>query len=175
MYDEPSLAETKSETDFLDSRVERFARSLAQRNSRRSFLGWAGKMLIAFTSAAVLVPTLPADRRVNTVEATTACTYWAYCYMDGYPCANCGGSDTSCPGGCTGGNYWTQCCQNPSDFCFYNVAYTDCCGCTVSCSGTFCNNSSQSSWCGNAGSYACTLAHVATKCNIACVQIPSRK
>jgi methylamine dehydrogenase light chain len=165
--------DASTEGDFVDSRVEEAARHLAQSTSRRSFLGWAGKLLIIAAGAGAVVPTLPVDRRIKRADATVDCSYWAYCYMDGYPCANCGGTDTTCPSGCTAGNYWTQCCQNPADNCYYHVGYTDCCGCSITCTGSWCSNSSEGTWCGGAGSYSCTLAHVTTKCPIGCPSRPA--
>jgi hypothetical protein len=114
----------------VDVRVEAMARALSQKASRRSVLGWTGKALLAMVGGVLLVPTLPTDRRVPKTEASSDCNYWEYCYMHGRPCSQCGATDTTCPSGCTAQSYWTQCCWNPSDGCYYRVDYVDCCGCS---------------------------------------------
>jgi len=156
----------------VDVRVEAMARALSQKASRRSVLGWTGKALLAMVGGVLLVPTLPADRRVPKTEASSDCNYWQYCYMHGVPCSQCGATDTTCPSGCTAQSYWTHCCWNPSDGCYYNVDYVDCCGCSPSCDNTWCTNSNQGSWCSGGGGYGCTQAVVHSKCPYTCVMRP---
>ncbi len=142
----------------LDGQIERFARGLAQRTPRRSVLGKAGKSLLVLAGVATLDPVLPWDRRLPTVAAQGDCSSWQYCGMHGYPCSGCGGSDSSCPGGCSGGSSWTYCCTSPGTNCSYYYTYQDCCGSCSSCGNPFCTNSSEPNWCGTAGSYKCTMA-----------------
>ncbi len=142
----------------VDGGFEHLARGLAQRTPRRSFLGKAGTVLLALAGAATLDPVLPWDRRISTVAAQGECGAWQYCGMHGHPCSGCGGSDSSCPGGCTEGSSWTYCCTYPGTSCTYYYTYRDCCGSCSSCSNSFCHGSDESDWCGTAGSYKCTLA-----------------
>jgi methylamine dehydrogenase light chain len=98
----------------------------------------------------------PLPRPHGVAEAAVSCTNTKYCWMHGFPCSCCGGSDTSCPAGTVRGAYWSYCCSHRL------ILYYDCCGGTVTCpSGCpFCNNSSQPNWCGSAGGgrYVCTQA-----------------
>jgi methylamine dehydrogenase light chain len=88
--------------------------------------------------------------------ATVSCTEWQYCYMHGYPCACCGGSDTGCPSGTSAGSHWPYCCSTNT------IWFIDCCGGTTTCPNTcsWCTNSTQPNWCGGVGNnrYVCTLA-----------------
>src|SRR5258708_1417017 len=97
----------------LDRAFEKSARSLAKRTSRRSLLASIGQIL----TGAALLPLLPIDRtaRAQTPKppgspptpASTAgvakptadeqnCEYWKFCAIDGFLCACCGGTSTSC-------------------------------------------------------------------------------
>jgi methylamine dehydrogenase light chain len=164
------LPRTDESNDALDAYVERASRMLAQGTSRRSFIRVMGTTILGLVGVTSTLPLLPIDRRTKPKDP--ACTYWKYCGMDGYPCANCGGSDTSCPSGSSAGTYWTGCCQNPVNNCSYYVAYYDCCG-SGSCSTNWCNNSSQPSWCdGAGGSYVCTLASVSPNLCTSCPSSP---
>ena len=77
----------------LDRLVERASRRVAQRTSRRSFLGRLGLAL----AGGAAMPLLPVDRTgrlkqahaqefAKTAQTTdpTACNYWRYCSSDGY-------------------------------------------------------------------------------------------
>ena len=87
----------------LDQLFEHSARSLARRTSRRSVLASLGQLL----TGAALLPLLPLDRgsRAHAAQARPGadspenCQYWKHCAIDGFLCACCGGSSTSCPPG----------------------------------------------------------------------------
>lgn len=130
---------------LLDRAFEKSARSLAKRTSRRSVLASLGQML----TGAALLPLLPIDRtaRAQSPAATVAkptadeqnCEYWKYCAIDGFLCACCGGTSTSCPPGTQSSPItWIGTCHNPADGRDYIVSYNDCCG-KVSCGDCFCN------------------------------------
>src|SRR3979409_2688857 len=104
----------------LDSVFEKSARSLAKRTSRRSLLAALGQML----TGAALLPLLPVDRTARAqspaspVAKPTAdeqnCQYWKFCAIDGFLCACCGGTSTSCPPGTTTSPItWIDTCQHP--------------------------------------------------------------
>ena len=129
----------------LDSVFEKSARSLAKRTSRRSLLAALGQML----TGAALLPLLPVDRTARAqspaspVAKPTAdeqnCQYWKFCAIDGFLCACCGGTSTSCPPGTqTSPITWIGTCHNPGDGRDYIISYNDCCG-KVSCGDCFCN------------------------------------
>ena len=143
----------------LDRWVERGARGLAQRSSRRSFLGLFGQAL----TGAALLPLLPVERGARAEAAEPAakaapagagaappavkasqadpnsCDYWKYCAIDGYLCGCCGGSSSSCPPGTVPSPItWIGTCHNPVDGRDYIVSYNDCCGKT-SCGQCWCN------------------------------------
>ena len=122
----------------LDRLVERASRRMAQRTSRRSFLGRLG---LALAGGAV-IPVLPVDRTgrlkqanaeefAKTAQTTdpTACNYWRYCSSDGYLCSCCGGTYNQCPpGSYSSPTSWIGSCINPDDSQAYLIAYRDCCG-----------------------------------------------
>jgi len=129
----------------IDRLLERASRHVAQRTSRRSFLGLFGA---ALTGATVL-PLLPVSRGGQAVAAESAqpkavddpssCDYWKYCAIDGFLCACCGGSSSSCPPGTSPSPItWIGTCHNPADGRDYIVSYNDCCGKT-SCGACSCN------------------------------------
>jgi methylamine dehydrogenase light chain len=129
----------------FDRVFEKSARSLAKRTSRRSLLASLGQLL----TGAALLPLLPIDRtaRAQTPAAAGAkptadeqnCDYWKYCAIDGFLCACCGGTSTSCPPGTQSSPItWIGTCHNPGDGRDYIVSYNDCCG-KVSCGDCFCN------------------------------------
>ena len=129
----------------LDRVFEKSARSLAKRTSRRSLLASLGQLL----TGAALLPLLPIDRtaRAQSPAAPVAkptadeqnCQYWKYCAIDGFLCACCGGTSTSCPPGTQPSPItWIGTCHNPGDGRDYIVSYNDCCG-KVSCGDCFCN------------------------------------
>lgn len=126
---------------WFDRWIELSSRSLAQRTSRRSFLGTVGR---AMTGAALL-PLLPIDRsgRAHAAGGHTddpqSCDYWKYCAIDGFLCSCCGGSSSSCPPGTAPSPItWIGTCHNPGDNRDYIISYNDCCGKT-SCANCFCN------------------------------------
>ena len=130
----------------LDRVFENSARSLARRTSRRSLLGSIGRLL----TGAALLPLLPIDRTARAqaapegsvakpTAAEQSCDYWKYCAIDGFLCACCGGTSTSCPPGTQSSPItWIGTCHNPNDDRDYIVSYNDCCG-KVSCGDCFCN------------------------------------
>jgi methylamine dehydrogenase light chain len=129
----------------LDRWVERSSRALAQRTSRRSFLGRFGQAL----TGVALLPLLPIERgmQAQAAEPTAtdhsqdpqSCDYWKYCAINGFLCSCCGGSSTSCPPGTVPSPItWIGTCHNPADGRDYMVSYNDCCGKT-SCGNCMCN------------------------------------
>jgi len=136
----------------LDRLMELAARSVARRTSRRGFLG---SFAMALTGVAAL-PLLPV-RRGAVAEAAeapkpaaaaaggatakappkivtdpNACEYWKYCAIDGFLCACCGGTSSTCPPGTEPSPItWIGTCQNPNDGRDYLVSYNDCCGKTT--------------------------------------------
>jgi methylamine dehydrogenase light chain len=128
----------------LDHWLERAARGLAKRTSRRGFLGLFGGAL----TGATLLPLLPVMRGATAEAAEPAkpgtqdpnsCEYWKYCAIDGFLCSCCGGTSSSCPPGTTPSPItWIGTCQNPAEGRNYIVSYNDCCGKT-SCGACFCN------------------------------------
>jgi methylamine dehydrogenase light chain len=132
---------------LFDDVCEKSARLLAKRTSRRSMLGTIGRML----TGAALMPLLPIDRTAraqsppapgpvaNPTKEEQSCDYWKYCAIDGFLCACCGGTSTSCPPGTQASPItWIGTCHNPADGRDYIVSYNDCCG-KVSCGDCFCN------------------------------------
>lgn len=128
----------------LDGWTETLTRSLASRTSRRSVLGGLGGWLLGATA----LPLLPVVRgqaaeaqgqAKEAVNDPTACAYWRYCAIDGYLCACCGGSQTTCPPGTSMSPItWIGTCLNPADGVRYVVSYNDCCG-KSSCGRCYCN------------------------------------
>jgi methylamine dehydrogenase light chain len=127
----------------FDRVFEKSARSLAKRTSRRSLLASLGQLL----TGAALLPLLPIDRTARAQMPTAGakptadeqnCDYWKYCAIDGFLCACCGGTSTSCPPGTqTSPITWIGTCHNPGDGRDYIVSYNDCCG-KVSCGDCVC-------------------------------------
>jgi len=125
----------------LDRLFEKSARSLAKRTSRRSLLASLGQLL----TGAALLPLLPIDRTARAQSPApeqspaagakpTAdeqnCDYWKYCAIDGFLCACCGGTSTSCPPGTQSSPItWIGTCHNPGDGRDYIVSYNDCASC----------------------------------------------
>jgi len=136
----------------LDRLVERLSVALDERITRKAVLVRLGTGLLGILG---LGAALAGSAKV--VDASS-CSDWQYCGLHGNLCSPCtGGTDTSWPAGCSAQASWTYCCQLPGTSCWYYETYKDCCGqnCSPSCS-TFCNNSSQGSWC-TSGSYGCTM------------------
>jgi methylamine dehydrogenase light chain len=131
--------------NLLDALVERWARDLARRASRRRFLGRLGGLMFA----AGTVPLLPVARGAPAPAAAAGgaadpgdpqtCEYWRYCAVDGFLCSCCGGSIHSCPPGTEPSPItWVGTCHNPGDGHEYIVSYNDCCG-KSSCGRCLCN------------------------------------
>ena len=126
---------------WIDEVVERTARLLAQRTSRRSFLARLGTMLVG----GAVLPLLPVSRLTGVTDSRAAapsdfglegengdptlCEYWRYCAIDGYLCSCCGGAPNACPPGTVMSPItWLGTCRNPADGKDYVVSYNDCCG-----------------------------------------------
>ena len=125
---------------LLDAGVTRSTRGLAQRSSRRSFIGRLGTALVA----AGTMPLLPVLRQANAAESADAsagitelgdpqsCDYLRYCAFGGFLCSCCGGSHTRCPPGTELSSVtWVGTCLNPADGKHYLISYNDCCGKSV--------------------------------------------
>ncbi|MFV0386606.1 methylamine dehydrogenase light chain [Paracoccus sp. (in: a-proteobacteria)] len=124
----------------LDTSVEASLRASARQNGRRSFMARTGAALLGAVAA---VPVLPFDRRAHAAEggAEDPCAYWRQCAIDGFLCAESGGSITTCPPGSTvSAVAWVGTCANPEDGKEYLISYNDCCGKPAIPMATFCNN-----------------------------------
>jgi methylamine dehydrogenase light chain len=121
-----------------DSVVERLSRSLARTTSRRSVIRKLGVLLVGAAS----LPLLPVARGQAVVKEQgdpATCDYWRYCAIDGFLCACCGGSVTSCPPGTEPAPItWVGTCRNATDGNDYIVSYNDCCG-KSACGRCLCN------------------------------------
>ncbi len=123
----------------LDEGFEGMARALARRTSRRSLLGRLGALFVG-ASAVPLLPVSRASAQTPRVPAPTEsvpgeagdptkCDYWRHCAIDGFLCACCGGSATTCPPGTEMSPVtWIGTCRNPADGKDYVISYNDCCG-----------------------------------------------
>ena len=131
--------------------LERGARRLARRTSRRSFLARLGGALVG----AGTLPLLPVARaraadapRVAPPDDSkvtgpagdpSSCDYWRHCAIDGFLCSCCGGTQSACPPGTEMSPItWIGTCRNPGDGKDYIISYNDCCG-KSSCGRCFCN------------------------------------
>ena len=127
---------------WLDRWFERASRGVARRNGRRAFLTKLGGALVG-AGAAPLLPVARAaaesggDARVPApnegIEGPEGdpqhCDYWRHCAVDGFLCACCGGSATTCPPGTEMSPVtWIGTCRNPADGKDYVISYNDCCG-----------------------------------------------
>lgn len=163
----------------IDTVVERLARDLARRISRRGFLGKAGALLFG----AATIPLLPVARGAPPAAEPAGgdpgdpqkCDYWRHCAIDGYLCGCCGGSAHSCPPGTEAAAVtWVGTCHNPADGHDYIVSYNDCCG-KSECGRCFCNRneadtplyvpfrSSDYNWCAGSAvgiAYHCTTSRI---------------
>lgn len=134
---------------WLDYLSEKSSRTVAQRTSRRGFLGQLGTMIVGGAA----IPLLPVAR-ANAAEQKqaasensypgvapqppiqpgeegdpTSCDYWRYCGTGGPLCACCGGSANACPPGAEMSPLsWIGTCRNPVDGKNYIISYNDCCG-----------------------------------------------
>src|SRR5262245_36653348 len=125
--------------DGLDRWIERRARELARRTSRRSFLARLGAALVGGASLPLLpVVRASAERAPAPDEEALAGRpegdpkrgeYWRHCAIDGFLCSCCGGTQRSCPPGTEMSPVtWIGTCRNPADGKDYVISYNDCCG-----------------------------------------------
>jgi methylamine dehydrogenase light chain len=160
---------------WFDDRVGVGSRTVAQRTSRRGFLGRLGTLLVG----SGLLPLLPVSRSLaaegpGEIGDPQSCDYWRYCALGGTLCACCGGSMNSCPPGAEPSPItWVGTCHNPADGEDYLISYNDCCGKTV-CERCFCHRTERDKpvyfpsksndvlWCFGTKSHAyhCTVAVV---------------
>ena len=124
----------------MDAVIERAARGIARRTSRRSFLARLGAALVggmalpllpvSRVSADTSRPAVPDESRLEGEAGDpTNCNYWRYCAIHGYLCACCGGAPNACPPGTVMSPItWLGTCRNPTDGKDYVVSYNDCCG-----------------------------------------------
>ena len=127
---------------LIDQKVEQATRSVANRSSRRGFLG----RTVALLLGTVALPLLPISRAqaagdgrfhggqpdptvVEGINDPTACNYWRHCALDGFACSCCGGSQDTCPPGTELSSVtWIGTCHNPEEGKDYVISYNDCCG-----------------------------------------------
>jgi len=127
---------------WLDDVTENSTRGIAQKTSRRGFIG---KLAGAVAGGAAAIPLLPIARGQEAANAfpeeegdRTSCDYWRYCAIDGFLCDCCGGSTNSCPPGTEMSPItWIGTCENPVDGVNYIISYNDCCG-KSSCGNCLC-------------------------------------
>jgi methylamine dehydrogenase light chain len=124
---------------WIDRIIERQARHLARRTSRRSFLARLGSALVGGAALPLLPvaraagddrPSVPDDAALQgDVGDPKSCNYWRHCAIDGFLCACCGGSQSACPPGTEMSPLtWIGTCRNPGDGKDYVISYNDCCG-----------------------------------------------
>jgi methylamine dehydrogenase light chain len=125
-------------SQWIDRLVERGARRLAQRTSRRSFLARVGTVLVG-AGGLPLLPVARADESQPLVPSDAglkddlgdpkSCNYWRHCAIDGFACACCGGTQSACPPGTEMSPItWLGTCRHPGDGKDYVISYNDCCG-----------------------------------------------
>jgi methylamine dehydrogenase light chain len=124
---------------WADRLLERAARQLARRTSRRSFLARLGAALVG-TAGLPLLPVArattvsrvpaPDDSAIGGAAGDPAsCQYWRHCAIDGFLCACCGGTQNACPPGTEMSPVtWIGTCRHPGDGKDYVISYNDCCG-----------------------------------------------
>jgi methylamine dehydrogenase light chain len=126
---------------WIDRLVERGARAVARRTSRRSFLARVGGALVG-AAAFPLLPVARAEgarvappddsKLTGAVGDPRSCEYWRHCAIDGFLCSCCGGSQTTCPPGTEMSPItWIGTCRNPGDGKDYVISYNDCCGASL--------------------------------------------
>lgn len=134
---------TSMQRRWFDRWIERGARGVARRTSRRSFLTRLGTALVG-GAALPLLPVARADEsgaRVAAPDDTKlagsqgdprSCDYWRHCAIDGFLCSCCGGSQNACPPGTEMSPItWIGTCRNPGDGKDYVISYNDCCGASL--------------------------------------------
>ncbi len=147
-------------TKGLDKLAEKSARMFAKRTSRRGMFAKLGAVLVGGATMPLLpivrasaaggqtsnkgngYPGVPEQSTGNPQDPgdPTSCDYWRYCGIDGFICACCGGTQSSCPPGTEMSPItWIGTCRNPADGRAYIISYNDCCGST-SCGRCLCNN-----------------------------------
>ncbi|TVO65888.1 methylamine dehydrogenase light chain [Denitromonas ohlonensis] len=136
---------------WFDDLFERKTRTVAQRSSRRGALIRIGKLMVG---TAFVLPVLPFDRTAQAAAGQahkakgaaageTDCDYWRFCALDGFLCACCGGSASTCPPGTEPSKVaWVGTCHNPEDGKDYLISYNDCCGKTA-CGRCLCNTNER--------------------------------
>lgn len=128
----------------LDSVTLKSSRTLAQRTSRRSFVGKMSALLVGSS----FLPLLPVARSfgaegLDEIGDPQSCDYWRYCALGGALCSCCGGSMNSCPPGAEPSPItWVGTCHNPVDDKDYLISYNDCCGKAI-CPRCFCHNTER--------------------------------
>lgn len=135
----------ETQQGWLVQRMARLSRVVARGTSRRGFLGRLGASLVG-AAALPLLPVarggasaasdslaLPDDALIDGPQGDPEnCQYWRHCAIDGFLCACCGGTATSCPPGTEMSPItWIGTCHNPADDKDYIVSYNDCCGSTL--------------------------------------------
>lgn len=146
-----NTTQKNSPVSRLEQTFEQWVRGIAQKNSRRGFLGRLGTLIVGASA----YPLLPVARAAAPVRETTpdesliegsqgdpsSCDYWRHCAIDGYACSCCGGSQNTCPPGTEMSTVtWVGTCRNPSDNKDYIISYNDCCG-KSSCGRCLCTRS----------------------------------
>lgn len=128
---------------WLDRLTETGSRGIAQRTSRRGFIGRFAGIVAGNAVALPLLPVARADEQANSAPREegdpTSCDYWRYCAIDGFLCGCCGGSFNACPPGTEMSPItWIGTCENPLDRKRYVISYNDCCG-KSSCGNCMCH------------------------------------
>ena len=170
----------------MDAWLETSIRGLARRLGRRTFLARLGRVVVGGAvlpllpiaragaqSTASPVPTL--DEGLSGAQADPqSCEYWRHCAIDGFLCACCGGTSTSCPPGSEVAPItWVGTCRHPGNGKHYLISYNDCCG-VGACGRCGCNRNegerpeyhwyrnNDINWCAGTESqrYHCSIAVV---------------
>ncbi|MBS0367104.1 MAG: methylamine dehydrogenase (amicyanin) light chain [Proteobacteria bacterium] len=163
----------------MDLLTERLTRAVAQRSSRRGFLGSLGALMVGAASLPLLPVARgaqpPAEKDHASTQDPASCEYWRHCAIDGYLCSCCGGSQSTCPPGTEQSPVtWVGTCHNPADNRDYVISYNDCCG-KSTCGRCLCNRNEGDSplyvpfqsndydWCAGSHSdipYNCSTARI---------------
>ena len=164
---------------WLDRLFESSSRYVASKTARRSFLSKLGTVMVG----SALAPLLPVARFAQAQSNAESeqepawndpkqCDYWAYCSIQGWLCACCGGTSNKCPPGTEKSPIaWVGTCRNPADNKSYVMSYHDCCGAS-SCGSCNCEREEGATeryqlqrtpyvtWCfgGVSGTYMCTIS-----------------